>query len=94
MATVRYSFTLDAIKDADLVRWLELQPGISSTIRDALRAYAERPCHADLDAKLNEVLDALRNVQVVTGDKAATPEQGEPARAVAGLDAMLKKFGG
>ena len=33
MAAVRYSFSLDPIKDADLVRWLEMQANTSAAIR-------------------------------------------------------------
>ena len=95
MATVRYTFTLDAIQDADVVRWLALQPNVSAAVRQALKAYVERPTHADLGDKLDEVLSAIRGIRVVeVGD---LPQEGggsEPAKAATGLDRMVGKFGG
>ena len=96
MASVRYSFTLDAIQDARYVKWLGTQANLSAAVRAAIVAYVDRPSHKDLDDKLDRLLDALRNVQVV-GASVALTEQGhesEPARAKAGLANMLKKFRG
>ena len=93
MASVRYTFTLDAIKDADLVRWLELQVNTSAAVRDALRAYVAQPTHAHLDAKLDRLLDTLRGVHVVKGASVDDePAEGEPAAARRGLDAMKRRF--
>ncbi len=91
MASVRYSFTLDAIKDAELVRWLELQVNTSASVRDALRAWVDRPTHQELDAKLDQVLEALRDVRVV-GTPAEIQKSTEPARARAGLNALKARF--
>jgi len=94
MASVRYTFTLDAVRDADIVRWLELQANTSSAVRDALRAYVARPTLFDLDAKLDKILDTMRGVHVVTvgGDGALAEPNGEPAAARRGLDAMKARF--
>ena len=93
MAAVRYSFSLDPIKDASLVRWLEVQANTSAAIREAIRCYAERPTHRDLDAKLDRVLDALCKVRVVTPQRPVSDgDYGEPAAARRGLDAMKVRF--
>ena len=94
MPSVRYTFSLDAVQDADLVRWLKLQPNTSAALRDALRAFVERPTLADLDAKLDQALDALRGVKVLQAGAAGDPEhdQAEPARARANLDKMKERF--
>lgn len=93
MAVTRFSFSLDAVKDASLIRWIELQPTISHTVREALLAYKTRPTHQDLDVKLDQVLDALRGVQVISGTPVqAEGSESEPARAAKGLDAMLSRF--
>lgn len=95
MAVVRYSFSLDPIKDAHLVRWLKLQPNTSHAVRGALQAFIRRPTHADLETKLDQVLEVLRGVQVIApGAVPAGDAEGEPARAVKGLDAMVHKFRG
>ena len=91
MAAVRYTFSLDAVQDADLVRWLELQPNTSAAVRDALKAHLERPTLADLGGKLDRVLDALRGVKVLQAG-AVDGDQGEPARARANLDALKDRF--
>lgn len=94
MATVRYTISLDAIKDAHIVRWLETQPNVSAAVRQALLHEIETVKLSDLEHKLDRVLDALRNVRVIKGTGAGTTEetQGEPAAAAAGLGAMLGKF--
>ena len=94
MAVVRYSFTLDAIKDADKVRRLALEPSITEVVRKALDAYYSRPSHQDIDTKLDEVLDCLRGVQIVGMGSQAPDETAEvePATARRGLDAMRRRF--
>jgi len=92
MAVVRYSFTLDAIKDADTVRRLELESSITEAVRIALRAYYDRPSHQDLGVKLDEVLDCLRGVQVVSAGQSVANDGAEPATARHGLDAMRRRF--
>lgn len=94
MPRVRYSFALHPIKDADIIRWLELQPNTTAAIRKALAAYVERPSHADLSDKLDaamNMINALRFAPLVhqgTGDV----EKGEPEKAAQGVDKMLSKF--
>lgn len=93
MAVTRFSFSLDAVKDSSLIRWIELQPTISHTVREALLAYKTRPTHQDLDAKLDEILQTLSRVQVISGAPVqAEGGASEPARAVKGLDAMVNRF--
>jgi len=94
MPAVHFSFTLDANLDSHTIRKLGTQPNLSATVRAALVAYFERPSHADLDVKLDTILEALRNVQVVKGEGA--PEQAaegsEPAMARRGLESMKARF--
>lgn len=93
MARVRYSFALDPIKDADIVRWLELQPNITAAIRKALLAYVERPSHVDLADRLDAMagmINTLRFAQPVHQSEGA--EAGEPERATQGFDKMITKF--
>lgn len=93
MPAVRFTFSLDAIQDVDLVRWLELQPNTSAAVREALRAYVDRPTRGQLESKIDQVLDILRGVQVVqAGAGEAGQEGGEPARARANLDKMKERF--
>ena len=95
MPVVRYSYSLDAIQDADLIRRLETEINASAVVRDALRAWYERPTAADLDAKLDRLLAAMRDVRVI---QATAPDDGnpvgEPAAARAGLDGMKQRFRG
>ena len=97
MATTRYSFSLDSLKDAHIIKWLETQPNLSAAVRVAILHEIEKPTMYDLDAKMDRILDTLRNVQVVTGNTgtagAETPGS-EPATAAAGLGAMLGRFKG
>lgn len=92
MAVVRYSFTLDAIKDADLVRRLGLESSTTEAVRAALRAYYDRPSHQDLAVMLDEVRDCLRGVQVIGTGGQVTDSESEPATARHGLDAMRRRF--
>lgn len=92
MAVVRYCFSLDPKRDAALIRWLDRQSGTTYAVRRALQAYVERPSHAELEAKLDQVLDVLRGVQVIGAGATATEGAGEPARAVKGLETMLGRF--
>jgi len=96
MPVVRYSFTLDAIQDADLIRRLKTEVNASATVRAALRAWFERPTAADLNAKLDQLLAALRDVRVVQATAAPGDGNpvGEPAAARAGLNAMKRRFQG
>jgi len=87
--TVRYTFSMDAIQDAHLVKRLEQEINMSAVVREAIRAYYEQPDHRQLDAKLDLILDALRGVQVFQPD---TDEGGEPARARANLDKLIDRF--
>ena len=92
-AKVRYTFALDAIKDADVIRWLELQGNTSAAIRGALKAFLARPNHDDLSRKLDEVLTAIRTLRFIGPPE---PQEGEgrsePERAARGLDRMVGKF--
>jgi hypothetical protein len=94
MPIARYSFSLDAIKNAYVMRRLEQEVSISDAVRRALEAYYSRPSHQDIDAKLDEVLECLRGVQVVSaGNQAgAGTEDAEPAKARRGLNEMRRRF--
>lgn len=92
-AKVRYTFALDAIKDADVIRWLELQGNTSAAIRGALKAFLARPNHDDLDRKLNEILAAVKTARFVALEPQEGEGRSEPERAARGLDRMVGKFG-
>ena len=94
MPRVRYSFALHPIKDADIIRWLELQPNVTAAIRKALFAYIKRPSHAELADRLDtlaSMVNALRFAPLAhqSGGEA---EEGEPEKAAQGFDKMLSKF--
>lgn len=94
MPRVRYSFALHPVKDADIIRWLELQPNVTAAIRKALSAYIERPTHADLADRLDTVtsmVNALRFAPLVRQGEGEA-EKGEPEKAAQGFDKMLSKF--
>jgi hypothetical protein len=93
MASVRYSFTLDAVKDVNVIRWLDSQPNTSAAVREALKAYTEKPTNADLAAKLDDILNAFQTAQWVAHAPAQIESGDEPAAAVAGFEKMLQKFG-
>ena len=93
MPAVHFSFTLDAVLDSHIIRQLGTRPSLSATVRAALVAYFERPSHADLDVKLDTILEALRNVQVVkAGEGVPVAEGSEPAMARRGLESMKARF--
>lgn len=96
MASVRYTFTLDAVEDASLIRWLESQQNTSAAIREALRDFRARPTRAELERRLDEILDALRSGAITSAAPAAGQDAGqvEPAKAARGLDKMLGRFEG
>lgn len=90
---VRYSFALDALKDADVIRWLEMQGNTSAAIRGALKAFVARPTHDDLGRKLDEVLTAIHTMRFVgPAESQEGKGQGEPEKAARGLDRMIDKF--
>jgi len=92
-AKVRYTFALDAIKDAEVIRWLEMQGNTSAAIRGALKAFVNRPNHDDLSRKLDEVLTAVRTLRFVGPAEAQEGEgQGEPEKAARGLGRMVDRF--
>jgi len=97
MPTVRYSISLDAIQDADIVRWIEAQSkrGASEAIRQAIRAYISQPTMVDLETRLNELLALIHNLRVVEAPTEEPQAEGdEPTQARHGLEAMKKKFKG
>jgi len=96
MPTVRYSISLDAIQDADIVRWIEAQSkrGASEAIRQAIRAYIGQPTMIDLEGKLDDLLALIHNLRVVEVPEEKQAEGDEPTQARHGLEAMKKKFGG
>jgi len=96
MPTVRISASLDAVKDARLLRWLDEQSNASEAIRKALYAYIDRPSHSDLSARLEQLLEMVQKMKVVEVPEVeeAQTEEGEPAKARRGLDAMKRRFSG
>jgi hypothetical protein len=89
----RYTFTIDAIKDDDLLQWLEGQANTSAAVREALRAWVDRPTHQVLDEKLDRVRFARGGGLVGGGWAGKTDTAAEPARARAGLNALKARFG-
>jgi len=92
MPTVRYSISMDAIDDADVIRWLDKQGTTSEAIRRAVRAYINSP--TQLETKMDRLIEMVQKMKVVEVPEVeeAQTEEGEPAKARAGLDAMKKKF--
>jgi Arc/MetJ-type ribon-helix-helix transcriptional regulator len=100
MPTVRLSISLDAVRDAELLQWLDKQTNVSAVVREAIGLYRQRgnAIEARLtstDEKLNELLALMRNLRVVeTQEEEPKAEGEEPSQARHGLEAMKQKFGG
>jgi len=93
MPTVRYSFSFDTGRDGGIIRWLDSQPNASAAVREAIQACIASPSRADLEAKLDRLLEMMRNMRTVEVPAEETPAEGdEPAEARKGLDAMKKRF--
>lgn len=92
MASVRYTFSLDAIKDTKIVKWLDSQPNTSAAVREALKAYVERPTSAELGARLDEILNAIQSARLMAPMPQEPTEGGEPQKAIEGFDRMVEKF--
>jgi len=93
MPTVRYSFSFDTVRDASIIHWLDSQPNASAAVREAIQICAGSPSRADLEAKLDRLLEMMRNMRTVEVPAEETPAEGdEPAEARKGLDAMKKRF--
>jgi len=95
-ARVHYSFRLHAVHDADLIRWLELQPNKSAAVREALIAYVRAPSLGTMAAKQDEILAAIRALRVVASVAEGQEKDAEsPAAPIPGLEEMLRdKFHG
>lgn len=94
MASVRYTFSLDALKDAEVVKWLDSQPNTSAAVRAALKAYVEKPTNADLNTKLDEILNAIQTARWTAPiSEPQEPQGDEPEVAVKGFGRMVDKFG-
>ena len=96
MPTVRISASFNAIKDADVLLWLNKRGNVSDAIKQAVRIciqVAKEPSRADLEAKLDRLLEMMRNMRTVEVPAEETPAEGdEPAEARKGLDAMKARF--
>lgn len=92
MPTVRYSISMDAIKNADVIRWIDQQDNASEAIRRLIRACINSP--TQLEVKLDRLIEMVQKMKVVETlvEEEAQTEDGEPAKARKGLDAMKKKF--
>jgi hypothetical protein len=94
VASVRYTFSLDALKDAEVVKWLDSQPNTSAAVRAALKAYVEKPTNADLNTKLDEILNAIQTARWTSPVPEPQEPQGEePEAAVNGFRRMKDRFG-
>ena len=93
MPTVRYSFSFDTDRDDAIIHWLDSQPNTSGAIRELIQNHITSPSRADLEAKLDRLLEMMRNMRTVEVPAAETPAEGdEPAAARKGLDAMKARF--
>jgi len=93
MPTVRYSFSFDTERHAKIIHWLDSQPNASGAIRELIQDCITSPSRADLEAKLDRLLEMMRNMRTVEVPAQETPAEGdEPADARRGLDAMKKRF--
>ena len=92
MPTVRYSISMDAIDDADVIRWLNKQGTTSEAIRRAVRAYINSP--TQLETKMDRLIEMVQRMKVVEAPEMeeAPTEDSEPAKARRGLDAMKERF--
>jgi len=92
MPTVRYSFSFDTEHHTKIIHWLDSQPNASGAIRELIQAHITSPSRADLEAKLDRLLEMMRNMRTVEVPAEETPAGDEPAGAREGLDAMKKRF--
>lgn len=92
MPTVRYSFSFDAGRDVKIIHWLNSQTNASGAIRELIQDHITSPSRADLETKLDRLLEMMRNMRTVEIPAEETPAGDEPAEARRGLDAMKKRF--
>ena len=93
MPTVRYSFSFDTDRDNAIIHWLDSQSNASGAVREVIQNHITSPSRADLEAKLDRLLEMMRNMRTVEVPAKEVPAEGdEPAQARAGLDAMKKRF--
>lgn len=92
MASVRFTFTLHPVTDSKVITWLLSQPNTSAAVREALRAYIEKPTPAELGAKLDEILNAIQTARLAAPMPQEPQEGGEPQKAIEGFDKMLERF--
>lgn len=92
--TIRVTFSLDEISDADLLRWLDAQHNRSEAIRDALRA-GRHPGQGEgraLDEQqIRRILrEELANVTIAAnGDAVGEDKSVEDPALAAALDKMF-----
>jgi len=92
MASVRFTFTLHPVTDSNVVTWLMSQPNTSAAVREALKAYIEKPTAAELGAKLDEILNAIQTARLVAPTPQVAIEGEEPQAAIEGFDRMRERF--
>jgi len=97
MATVRISVSLDAVRDAELLRWLAEQPSgnVSGIVREALVLYRKRDSTIEArltstEEKLDRLLALMRSSRIAVEEPQA--EGSEPSKARDGLEAMKRRF--
>lgn len=92
MASVRFTFTLHPVTDSKVITWLLSQPNTSAAVREALKAYVEKPTPAELGAKLDEILNTIQTARLAAPMPQGPQEGGEPQAALDGFGRMVEKF--
>jgi len=98
MAKIAKGFSLDTIKDADIIAFLDDQKNQSEIVRKALRALMmihAGPTLGDVLQELGEIKRMLRaGVSVATGEGDQAQEESEPINPlVLEVEGILDKLG-
>lgn len=97
MPVLRYTFAIDPLERAEVVKWLEgLPPGVrSGQIVEVLAAHVSGPRLRDLLDELRALaqeIQALRRSGVQVQGAAGAQPGDEPDAAAAALDALVRRF--
>ena len=90
---IRRIYTLNPVEDADLIAFLEEQPNMSATVRDALRAY--KTAHQlPLSEVLEEIVKLCRQIltTVATGVPVGTPVAADVRKQTNAIDNLVQRF--
>ena len=77
--TVRRSFSLDALRDHDVIEWLSRQDNTSEVIRAALRMYMGQPSQSD-------VIETVEDLKRIVGEMLRTLRDTDFSRKVVETD--------